>query len=302
MPLFFILMCFSLVHRIVRCTADENPDLFYSVPWSYGTLGFLVSVEIMIVPCKPYVDLTYIPFTNKEEAVNRFIEETRKENPYDFVECLAYSESDYVLMLGNMTENKHAAEFNPIGMWYQEWFFKHVQHYLERKEPGREIIPLRQYYHRHSKSLFWEIQDIVPFGNNVFFRWAFGWMMPPKVALLKLTQTESIRKLYELHHVVQDMLVPLRDTSKCLEVFHKEVQVYPLWMCPFKVPPNGGNGTADRGFIHPCKDENFFIDIGAYGNPTIPDFEARRACRNLEAFVRDVNGFQMLYADSYMTR
>ena len=24
---------------VVECTADSDPDLFYAVPWSYGTLG-----------------------------------------------------------------------------------------------------------------------------------------------------------------------------------------------------------------------------------------------------------------------
>lgn len=31
---------------------DERPDLFYSVPWSYGTLGFLTAVEIKIIPAE----------------------------------------------------------------------------------------------------------------------------------------------------------------------------------------------------------------------------------------------------------
>ena len=34
---------------------------------------------------------------------------------------------------------------------------------------------------RHSRSIFWEIQDIIPFGNNVVFRYLFGWLVPPKV-------------------------------------------------------------------------------------------------------------------------
>lgn len=31
---------------------DQNPDLYNSIPWSYGTLGFLVSVKIKIIPAK----------------------------------------------------------------------------------------------------------------------------------------------------------------------------------------------------------------------------------------------------------
>ena len=35
---------------ITTCTRDDNSDLFYAIPWSYGTLGFLTAVDIMIIP------------------------------------------------------------------------------------------------------------------------------------------------------------------------------------------------------------------------------------------------------------
>lgn len=35
---------------VVKCSATENADLFYAVPWSYGTLGLLTAVEIKIIP------------------------------------------------------------------------------------------------------------------------------------------------------------------------------------------------------------------------------------------------------------
>ena len=46
---------------IATCSETENSDLFYAVPWSYGTLGFLVSVEIQIIPCKRFIKLDYYP-------------------------------------------------------------------------------------------------------------------------------------------------------------------------------------------------------------------------------------------------
>ena len=57
------------------------------------------------------------------------------------------------------------------------------------------------------RSIFWEIQDIIPFGNNVIFRYLFGWLIPPKVSLLKLTQGETLKKLYEEHHMIQVMYI-----------------------------------------------------------------------------------------------
>ena len=38
--------------RLVTASETENADLFKALPWSYGTLGFLVSVTLRVVPCK----------------------------------------------------------------------------------------------------------------------------------------------------------------------------------------------------------------------------------------------------------
>ena len=54
-----------------------------------------------------------------------------------------------------------------------------------------------------SRSIFWELQDIIPFGNNIVFRYLFGWLVPPKVSLLKLTQGKTLKRLYEEHHMIQ---------------------------------------------------------------------------------------------------
>lgn len=59
------------------------------------------------------------------------------------------------------------------------------------------------YFYFQCRSIFWEIQDIIPFGNNPLFRYLFGWLVPPKVSLLKLTQGKTLKKLYEEHHMIQ---------------------------------------------------------------------------------------------------
>ena len=90
------------------------------------------------------------------------------------------------------------------------------------------------------RSIFWEIQDIIPFGNNVVFRYLLGWLVPPKVSLLKLTQGKKLKQLYEEQHVIQDMLVRISDMRKCIDFFHDQVSVYPIWICPFTLPNNPG--------------------------------------------------------------
>lgn len=47
---------------VITVTADnEHSDLYYCLPWSHGTLGFLASLELKIIKIKPYVHMKYIP-------------------------------------------------------------------------------------------------------------------------------------------------------------------------------------------------------------------------------------------------
>ncbi|KAG4065942.1 hypothetical protein HA402_000001 [Bradysia odoriphaga] len=157
-----------------------------------------------------------------------------------------------------------------------------------------EYIPLKDYFHRHSRSIFWELQDIVPFGNNILFRYLFGWLMPVKVSLLKITQTAAIKKLYEENHIIQDMLVPISKMEQCLRDIDDAVQVYPIWLCPFNLPN-------DPGMVHPrTETSQMYVDIGIYGVPQ-RSFDAKPVTRRIESLVADCDGFQMLYADTYRT-
>jgi len=280
---------------VVECSATSDPDLFYAVPWSYGTIGFLASVEIEIIPSRRFVKLDYIPVYSLEQMVETFEREVERSDASHFVECLVYSREKAVVMTGNLVDCCEPGKLNEIGTWHKPWFFKHVQGFFETG-PRTEYIPLRQYYHRHSRSIFWEIQDIIPFGNNVVFRYLFGWLVPPKVSLLKLTQGKTLKRLYETKHMIQDMLVPIADLKASIELFHREVAIYPIWLCPFKLP-------AHPGMLKPhTNKEEMFVDVGVYGVPKNERFDAERTTRKVEEFVRNVNGFQMMYADSYMTR
>lgn len=282
--------------RIVKCSAENESDLYWSVPWSYGTLGILTSVEIKMIPAKQYIQLVYEPVFGIDNIVQKFSEASNnKQN--EFVEVLIYSENEAVLMTGVQTDSLESDKLNSIGRWYKPWFFKYVQEKLKSNTITTEYIPLRAYYHRHTRSLFWELQDIIPFGNNLVFRILFGWLVPPKVSLLKLTQTKSTKKLYENNHIIQDMLVPVSQLKKSLQIFQDLVNVYPIWICPFILPYN-------PGMVHP-KNQNqseLFVDIGLYGTPNVKTFNPRETTRNIERHVIDSDGFQMMYADTYMTR
>jgi delta24-sterol reductase len=119
---------------------------------------------------------------------------------------------------------KKGNKINNVGWWFKPWFYQHAQTALKRGE-FVEYIPTREYYHRHTRCLYWEGKLILPFGDQFWFRFLLGWLMPPKVSLLKATQGEAIRNYYHDNHVIQDMLVPLYKVGDALEFVHREMEV-----------------------------------------------------------------------------
>ena len=304
---------------VITCGRNgPNKDLFDALPWSYGTLGFLTSVTIRVVPCKQFVAVHYLPCTSQSAGIREFRRwsEEQGDDTADFVEALSYSKDTMVVMPAYFCDEKDirvkypTATRNAISWWYKPWFYKHVEWMLDDKKGERwEIVPLRDYFHRHTKSIFWELEQIIPVGNHPIFRFLLGWAVPPKVSFLKLTQTETLQKMYEEQHVIQDMLVPISEMDKSLDTFENEYCLYPLWICPYRAYDYGAHtGETHRSFLRKPKADSedpktgdkyeMYVDLGAYGIPKAvldkEPFDAVASGRAVESFVMSVRGFQML--------
>uniref|UniRef100_A0A8D9A8C8 Delta(24)-sterol reductase n=1 Tax=Cacopsylla melanoneura TaxID=428564 RepID=A0A8D9A8C8_9HEMI len=280
---------------LVTCSKDKESDLFHVIPWSYGTLGFLTAIEIQIIPVKKYVQLQYVTLKTLPDLEHHLKKESENK-ANDFVEAILFSKDQSVLMIGTLSDTPDPSKTNPIGRWYQPWFFEHVRSFLTKKKIVEEYIPILDYYHRYTKALFWEIRDIVPFGNHPLFRLLLGWLMPPKVSLLKLTQTQTIKNLYDKHHVVEDYLVPMTQLRAIVDYFHDNIEVYPVWICPFLLKDL-------PGLVHPEKSEDtLYVDLGLYGEPKADGYHSKKTISALENYLGKIRGFQMLYAGVYQSK
>ena len=74
---------------------------------------------------------------------------------HEFIECLVFDRDKSVVMFGEMADADDVpreAVVNKIGTWHKPWFFKHVEAFADnRVTEAVEYIPLRDYYHRHSR-------------------------------------------------------------------------------------------------------------------------------------------------------
>lgn len=149
--------------KVLTCNEEENADLFRAIPGSHGTLGFLVSVDLKIVPCKNWMKVNYIPCYNKADFKNRMINlTTNRETCPQFVEALIYSRETAVIFTANYCDKPVAypetSKINRLNLWFKPFFYKHVESFLQ-SGPDYEYVPIRDWMHRHTRSIFWELED-----------------------------------------------------------------------------------------------------------------------------------------------
>ena len=302
--------------RLVHATENnEYSDLFDALPWSHGTLGLLVALELKTVPSKPYVKLVYVPYQSQEDYVQGYthaVASSSNPNSVDkpfFLETIIFSQQDAVLMKGYLTDGSGADEStrrNNIGSYFKPWFFKHVQDICQHKSEVTEIIPIYDYLMRHDRSMSMTMAYVLPFGNHWLFRYTLGWLLPPNMSLLKGSHTTKTREQSARKQVYQDIGFPMKELKKMVNLSHDLFGIYPLLCYPCKI-------SSRRGFldVRGERDEarregsQLFLNLGIYGVPKAileaRGFKTVLAVRELESIVRRVGGFQHTYCDSFQT-
>ena len=229
---------------------DSEPDLYKAIPFSFGTLGFLTAVDLEIIPLKPYMRLTY-KATHGLDNLRKELKDATSDPEADTVEGFAYTLNTGVVMRGKyVDEIPPGGKKNSIGRYYKQWFYLHVEQFLNPSHgPNVEYIPTRHFYHRHTRSIFWLIKFIIPFGNHWLFRYTLGWILPPKWSLLKTVRHNKYFDTKEEFnsYTTQDFLIDVDKTKEALTFFHNVMEIYPIWLCPSK------------------EDNRVMLDIGLYG-------------------------------------
>jgi Delta24-sterol reductase len=86
------------VHSV---TEASDPELFFALPWSVGTAGFLLSIKVRLVRVKPYVRVVYEATNSAAELQQRMTDLSRMgaDAPV-FLEATMYSAERAVIQAG----------------------------------------------------------------------------------------------------------------------------------------------------------------------------------------------------------
>jgi delta24-sterol reductase len=302
--------------ELVRATADnEHADLFRALPWSHGTLGLLVALEMRVIPAPSHVRMVYRPFYSLEAYADEYRRLVTKEDPPHFVETLIFGKDRAVILEGHLAtpDEVRAGNLpvNAVGRYYKPLFYKHVEGMLELGEGKRyeELLPMYDYLMRHDRSMCMCLAQILPTANEPWFRYTMGWMLPPNTTFLKGTRPDAERENTIRKQVWQEYAFPAEHFAEMVGYVHDAFEIYPLLAYPCKVIDHGGlvRLPGNRGRAYSGNAETTaFLDIGIYGFPQRvkegdPQFPAVTRVRELEQKVRSLGGFLHTYCDVFST-
>jgi delta24-sterol reductase len=300
--------------ELVRVTADnEHANLFRALPWSHGTLGLLVALEMRVIPASSHVRLVYRPFYSLDAYAEEYERLARVANPPHFIEVLIFGPDRAVLMEGYLATEADVLSsglpVNAVDKSHKRLFYKHVEGMLELGEGQRreEFIPMIDYLMRHDRSMCMCLAQILPTANEAWFRYTMGWMLPPNMTFLKGTRPEAERESTIRKQVWQEFAFPAENFGEMVARAHEEFEIYPLLAYPCKVIDHGGivRLPGNHGKLYSGQSESaVFLDLGLYGIPQrIKDGEERfdtvTRVRRFEERVRSLGGFLHTYCDVF---
>ena len=302
--------------ELLRVTADnEHADLFRALPWSHGTLGLLVAMEMRVIPAPSHVRLVYRPFYSLDAYAAEYARLARETNPPHFIEVLIFGKDRAVLMEGYLATQAEVRDsglpVNAVDKATKRLFYKHVESMLELGEGQRreELVPMLDYLMRHDRSMCMCLAQILPTANEAWFRYTMGWMLPPNMTFLKGTRPDQERENTIRKQVWQEFAFPAENFAEMVMRAHEEFEIYPLLAYPCKVIDHGGivRLPGNHGKPYTGKPEvGTFLDIGIYGIPQrIKDgderFDTVTRVRRFEKRVREIGGFLHTYCDVFST-
>lgn len=279
--------------KILTCVSDdENSDLFYAFPNTYGTLGYLLRAKLKLVPAKSFVKVTHRKFSEPEsffEALTKACNENIGAGSIDFIEGVIFDCNLMVITLGEF------CDFAP----YTNKYDREKIYYLSLKERDEDYLTVSDYIWRWDPDWFWCSR--VFFMQNRWMRRLFGkWMLHSR-SYAKImhffNRHKAMKRVLDgffgrTESVIQDVLIPNQNAKEFFDFFRTEVGIKPVWVCPARsICMNSFNFfPLEKGKLY--FDFGFWDSVNSSHNPGYFN-------RKIEKKTTDLKGFKSLYSISY---
>ncbi|NMH96415.1 FAD-binding oxidoreductase [Pseudonocardia acidicola] len=279
--------------ELVTATPDgEHADLFAAFPNSYGTLGYALRLVIELQPVAPYVKLTHRRFPDAATATAEIERLCAPGAGPDFLDGTVFDPREQYLTIGEFVDapmpGAQVSDYTGQQIFYRSLRLRPVDH-----------LRVRDYIWRWDTDWFWCSR-------------AFGVQNPLLRPLWprRYRRSDVYRRLVALDRrfggsdriraltgapseepVVQDVEIPVDRLPDFLEVFHRDVGISPVWLCPLRL-------RSDRGWpLYPMRPGELYVNVGFWSSvPRRPGQPPDAHNRLIEELVAALGGHKSLYS------
>jgi FAD/FMN-containing dehydrogenase len=269
---------------VVTCSPETNPDLFCSLPNSYGTLGYILRLNVRLIPARPFVSVAHSRYSDAGEYVRAVCAAAAEKEP-DFLDGTVFGPEEMYVTTGRMTEDAPSrSDYTWLHAYYKSIRTKRDDH-----------LTTEDYIWRWDTDWFWcskQMHVQHPAVRLVLSPWLLNSATYQRVMRLSNrflpagSKTES---------VIQDVAIPAANATRFLRFLLSEIPIRPIWVCPFRVI--GEKGSYPLYPAEPGRYVNFgFWDVVPAGP------EPAWYNRKVECVTQSLGGRKALYSSSYYDR
>lgn len=216
---------------IVICNNTTNTDLYYGLPNSYGTLGYVLSAKIKIVKAKPYVKISNTHFTDPSVFIQAIEEYKHSPRAVDFVDGLILDKTNMYISEGVMVDNVNGNKISSYGI---DIYYKSIP--IKKQD----YLTIKGYIWRYDSNYFYLGGD----GNYLYENRILRTLAYPflRSDIMRKLDANVVINLFldyatantHVESIVNDLSIDTKIFTSFLEWFDNSMNVYPVWICPYR--------------------------------------------------------------------
>lgn len=278
--------------EVVTATpTNEHRDLFFGIPNSYGSLGYILKVKVKAIPVKRYVHVQHKRFYSYNALVEG-IRMYEQDATIDFLDGVIFSPDEMYLSVGRFVDE---------APYTNNYTYKKI-YYTSIKARSEDYLTTHDYIWRWDTDWFWCSKAL--YMENPIIRRILGRKRLNSVTYMKIMRwnqkwkcTKRIEKLLgkQSEAVIQDVAIPIQALDDFLQFYETEIGIRPIWVCPFRTLYGQNDFT-----LFPLDPRTTYVDVGFWGSKQVPVGTADGAFnRKLENKVDELQGIKSLYSSVY---
>ncbi len=264
-------------------------DLFYALPNSYGSLGYILRAKIRLRSVKPYVRLHTKKIANTKDLITA-LKDASQEKHIEHIESLVYNKNRMFMTVGEEIDKPDKL----TSIYGKNLFYKEIS------REGVIDLTTKDYIFRYDPEWFWNIpQDgiyqlyrkISPkrFRNSGFFTRYNKLVAKLKGKVPNQVEDENLEML------IQDWEVPWRHAKSLLDFALDNVDLeWRPWLITLIK-------TSAKATNYPMEKNELYLNLGCYSFAVKQKgAEKYHNTKIMDEYCFTHNGIKMLYSSTFL--